>query len=163
MEHADYGTIVPQPNTANLLDNLADRIMQKVQYRKVGRGRVAVGRPHGAAGDRINRRSSGRSSTSPAAPSPPTAVQQQIYSPDTTLYRFMPSLAVDNQGNMAIGFSTSGPTVPNFPSIEYVGRLAGDPLNTLPQTEVTLIAGLGSQTNHLRRRSRATAGAITRR
>ena len=73
------------------------------------------------------------------------AVQQQIYSPDTTLYRFMPSIAVDNQGNMAIGFSTSGTTAPNFPSIAYVGRLAGDPPNTLPQTEVQMIAGLGSQ------------------
>ena len=67
-------------------------------------------------------------------------MQQQIYSPDTTLYRFMPSLAADNQGNMAIGYSTSGATVPNFPSIAYVGRLAGDPLNTLPQTEAFIVA-----------------------
>ncbi len=42
------------------------------------------------------------------------AVQQQIYAPDTTLYRFMPSLAVDRQGNIAIGFSTSGAS-PRFP------------------------------------------------
>ncbi len=76
-----------------------------------------------------------------------TPVQQQIYAPDTTLYRFMGSLAVDRQGNMALGYSTSNGTAPNFPSIAYSGRLATDPLNTLPQTEVVLIAGGGSQTN----------------
>jgi hypothetical protein len=31
------GNVVPQPNTTNLLDTLPDdRLMQKVQYRKVG-------------------------------------------------------------------------------------------------------------------------------
>jgi hypothetical protein len=76
-----------------------------------------------------------------------TPVQQQIYAPDATLYRWMGSLAVDNQGNMALGYSTSNGTAPNFPSIAYSGRLAGDPLNTLPQTEVFLVAGAGSQDN----------------
>jgi len=63
------------------------------------------------------------------------------------LYRFMGSLAVDGQGNMALGYTTSNGSLPNFPSIAYSGRLATDPLNTLPQTEVQLIAGAGSQTN----------------
>jgi hypothetical protein len=58
----------------------------------------------------------------------------------------MGSLAVDNQGNMALGYSTSNST--NFPSIAYSGRLATDPLNALPQTEVQLVAGAGSQTNN---------------
>src|SRR4029077_21073384 len=44
------------------------------------------------------------------------------------------------------GYSTSNGTSPNFPSIAYSGRLATDPLNTLPQTETQLIAGAGSQT-----------------
>jgi hypothetical protein len=34
-----------------------------------------------------------------------------------------------------------------FPAIRYAGRLAGDPLSTLPQTEATLIAGGGAQTS----------------
>jgi hypothetical protein len=49
---------------------------------------------------------------------------------------------------MAVGYSTSGSEPPNFPSIAYSGRLAGDPLGTLPQAEVLLIAGAGSQTNN---------------
>src|SRR4029434_585745 len=33
---AGFGSVVPQPGTGTPLDNLADRIMQKLQYRKVG-------------------------------------------------------------------------------------------------------------------------------
>src|SRR5437879_244526 len=59
----------------------------------------------------------------------------------------MGSLAVDGQGNVALGYTTSNGSLPNFPSIAYSGRLETDPLNTLPQTEVQLIGGAGSQTN----------------
>ena len=59
----------------------------------------------------------------------------------------MGSIAADNGGDVALGYSTSNGTSPNFPSIAYSGRLAGDPLNSLPQTETQLVAGAGSQTN----------------
>src|SRR2546430_15702568 len=59
----------------------------------------------------------------------------------------MGSIAADNQGNVALGYSTSNASSPNFPSIAYSGRLATDPLNTLPQPETQLIAGGGSQNN----------------
>jgi hypothetical protein len=72
----------------------------------------------------------------------PTVYQQGTYAPDTS-YRWMPSLAVNKFGDMAIGYSTSSSTM--YPSIRYAGRLAGDALNTLGQTENTLIAGAGSQ------------------
>jgi hypothetical protein len=138
---------VPQPNTTNTLDNLDDRVMQKVQYRKVGAveslwivhsvqmpGPIVT--PQWAQIDVTG----GVIATTP--------VQEQIYQPDTTLWRWMGSLAVDKQGNMALGYSTSNGTSPNFPSIAYSGRLATDPPNTLPQTEIQLVAGAGSQTNN---------------
>ncbi len=137
---------VAQPNTAIGLDNLGDRLMQKVQYRKVGSAEslwvthsVQVGstvRPQWAQIDVTG----GTISTTP--------VQQQIYSPDTTLNRWMGSIAADSAGNAALGYSTSNGTSPNFPSIAYSGRLATDPLGTLPQTEMQLVAGSGSQTNN---------------
>src|SRR5437773_9932772 len=34
--YANLGNEVPQPNTTRLLDNGDDRILQKVQYRKIG-------------------------------------------------------------------------------------------------------------------------------
>jgi hypothetical protein len=74
-----------------------------------------------------------------------TPVQQQIYGNVGAdgLHRWMGSLAVDGQGDMALGYSTSKAGV--NPDIRYNGRLASDPLNTLPQGEATLQVGGGSQ------------------
>jgi len=139
-------TNAPQPNTAITLDSLADRMMQKVQYRKVG-GAESLWVSHTV-----------QNSGQPLAPQwaqisvtggtvATTPVQQQIYTPDSTLWRWMPSLAVDKEGNMALGYSTSNGSSPNFPSIAYSGRLRTDPLGSLSQTETQLVTGAGSQTN----------------
>ncbi len=136
----------PQPNTSNTLDTTGDRLMQKAQYRKVGtqeslwvvhtvQSLNGILAPQWAQIDVTGK-------VVAAAP-----VQQQIFSPDNALFRWMGSLAVDGQGNMALGYSTSGASPPNFPGIAYAGRQVIDPLNALPQTEQTLIAGAGSQTN----------------
>ncbi len=149
----NLGNEVPQPNTTRKLDSSDDRLMQKVQYRKIGGAEslwvthdvdpctdlaCTTHGPTAMQWAQINV-TGGTIVTTP--------VQQQIYTPDSTLYRWMGSLAVDGHGNMALGYSTSNGTVPNFPSIAYSGRLAADPLNTLPQSEVQLIAGAGSQLN----------------
>lgn len=149
---ATYGTslgnVVPQPppaTSSHNLDTLDDRLMQKVQYRRVGaaeslwvtqttRTAGATARPQWA---QLNV-SGGTVSTS--------LVQTQIYAPDTALYRWIASVAADHDGNMAMGYSTSNAISPNFPSIAYSGRLVGDAVNQLPQTEVQLIAGTGPQT-----------------
>ena len=68
--------------------------------------------------------------------------QQSTYQPDTT-WRWMGSIASDNQGNIALGFSTSSSSI--NPQIRYAGRLATDPLNTL-SGEQHLFDGTGSQT-----------------
>ena len=61
---------------------------------------------------------------------PATPVQQQTFNNGADgFWRWMPSIAVDAQGNMAIGYSVSSGT--SEPSIRYAGRLAGDSLNTL--------------------------------
>src|SRR5260370_455449 len=56
---------------------------------------------------------------------------------------------MDQSGDIALGYSVSSSTV--SPSIRYTGRLASDPLATLPQGEATLIAGSGSQTSSFNR------------
>jgi hypothetical protein len=143
--------IVPQPAPAtgsNNLDSLPDRMMQKVQYRKVGAAESlwvthtvltgAVGTTTGSQWAQLNV-NGGTVAGSP--------VQEQIYTPDTTLYRWMGSIASDHVGDAALGYSTANATSPNFPSIAYSGRLVTDPLNNLPQTEIQMIAGSGSQVN----------------
>ncbi|MEW6129645.1 MAG: C25 family cysteine peptidase [Acidobacteriota bacterium] len=138
---------VPQPNTTNTLDTVGDRIMQKVQYRRVGSAE-SLWVVHNVNVSGSTNRIQWAQINVTGGTIVTTSVQQQIYAPDTTLHRWMGSIAADNQGNMAVGYSTSNGTSPNFPSIAYSGRLAGDPLNTLPQTEVQLVAGAGSQTNN---------------
>jgi hypothetical protein len=146
--YAQPGSDVLQPppaTGANMLDSIGDRVMQKVQYRRVGNTEslwvVHTTRipptdvPQWA---QINV-TGGTIATTPA--------QQQIYAPDATLNRWMGGIAADAQGNVALGYSTSNGSAPNFPSISYSGRLATDPPNTLPQGETQLIAGGGSQTN----------------
>ena len=58
----------------------------------------------------------------------------------------MPALAVDRNGDLAIGYTKSNATT--NPQIKYAGRLAGDPVNTLGQTEQTLIDGTGAQSGN---------------
>jgi len=141
------GAIVSQPNTSRKLDMIDDRIMQKVQYRKIGGTEsLWVTHPVGTSSGPTAMQWAQLDVTSGVIATTP--VQQQIYAPDTSLYRFMGSLAVDGKGNMALGYTRSNGIAPNFPSIAYSGRLATDPLNTLPQTEVIMTAGAGSQINN---------------
>jgi len=72
----------------------------------------------------------------------PSVYQQGTYAPDAT-YRWMPSLAVNKNGDMAIGYSASSSSM--YPAIRYAGRLSTDALGTLGQTEQTMIAGTGAQ------------------
>jgi hypothetical protein len=147
--------IVGQPGTTRKLDSLGDEIMQRVQYRKIGSAE-SLWVVHSTCGTGASGNGTCSTSTTPTQPQwaqidvsggnvATTPVQQQIYHPSDTLYRWMGSIAVDAQGNMAIGYSTSNTTSPNFPSIAYAGRLVTDAANQLPQTEVQLAAGLGSQ------------------
>src|SRR5438045_1174965 len=68
--------------------------------------------------------------------------QESTYQPDTT-WRWMGSVAMDGQGNLAMGFSASSSTI--HPQLRYAARLATDPLNTMGQGEAHLFDGAGSQ------------------
>jgi hypothetical protein len=88
----------------------------------------------------------------------PTIYQQSTFAPlnptdlNGPLWRWLGSAAMDHVGDIAIGYSASGP---NYnPSLHYAGRLAGDPLNELTQGEAVLFQGLGIEVavpNYLQR------------
>ncbi len=129
---------VPQKGSSEKVDTLGDRLMTWLQYRNVGGTQslwvsrtVVAGTSTGVRWMEV-RNMSGT----------PSVYQQGTYAPDSN-YRWMPSLAVDKFGNMAIGYSVSSSTM--YPAIRYAGRLVTDALGTLGQTENTLIAGTGSQ------------------
>ena len=69
--------------------------------------------------------------------------QQGVFQPDTTNYRFIPSIASDRAGNIAIGYNLSSSQI--VPSQYAASRAPGDPLGTLGN-ETLLNPGNASQT-----------------
>jgi hypothetical protein len=136
------GTCIPQLGTRQQLDSLGDRLMSRLSYRNFGSyesilATHSVGTPTGVRWYEIR---------NPGG-SPPTVYQQSTYAPDST-YRWMPSIAQDRNGDIAMEYSVSSSSI--NPSISYTGRLASDPLSTM-QTETNLFSGSGSQTRFLSR------------
>ncbi|MGI5488240.1 carboxypeptidase regulatory-like domain-containing protein [Microtetraspora malaysiensis] len=134
---------VPQQGTSAKLDAIADRLMYRAAYRNFGdHASIVLNHTVDADGnDHAGVRWYELRSTSPTN----WAIHQQgTYAPDAE-HRWMASGAMDVSGNIAFGYSASGPTT--YPSIRMAGRLAGDPLGQLAQSERTLIAGTGAQTH----------------
>ena len=76
--------------------------------------------------------------------------QQGTYAPDEGNAgltddpdRWMGSIAMDRNGNIALGYSVSATNV--SPGIRYVGRQDGDPLGLMTTGEITLQSGSGFQ------------------
>jgi hypothetical protein len=131
---------IPQLGTTSLLSPIGDRLMFRAATRFFADG-------HESLVSNFTVQSGGVAAVrwfelrNPTL-GPVTVFQQGTYQPDTT-HRWMGSAAMDQQGNLAVGYSASSSAV--NPQIRYAGRLVGDPLNTLPQVEATLFAGTGSQ------------------
>ena len=142
----------PAPaTTADYLDSIGDRLMLRLQYINLAGTELLTtchtvnagtpGAPPTVAQYKAATRHYVLQKTTPGGMY--SVLDQATFSPDTT-ERWMGSTALDNAGNLAVGYSTSSTTV--FPSIAYAGRLATDPPNTLAQGEATMFAGTGVQT-----------------
>ncbi len=138
-------TCITQSGTNNNLDSLADRMMFRLAYRNFGTNESLVVNNSVTAGTATGVR--WYEIRSPGTT--PVVYQQSTFAPDSN-YRWMGSVAMDQQGNMALGYSVSSKANSVFPSISYTGRLASDALSTM-QSEVSLMAGAGSQTGTLHR------------
>ena len=130
------GTCVRQPS-GNQLDSLADRLMFRLAYRNLGAHESLVvnhsivsGTTGGVRWYEIQNPSG-----------TPVVAQQSTFAPDAN-YRWMGSIAMDQAGDIALGYSVSSTTVD--PSVRYTARLASDPVNTMG-TEVSAVAGTGVQ------------------
>lgn len=138
---------IPQPSVSSdaRLDAIGDRLMYRLVYRNFGDHATllanhTVDAGNGRAGIRWYelRRTEGAWEI----------YQQGTYAGDwagSSAHRWMASMAMDNRGNLAIGYTASSPTV--YPSVRYIGRRVEDPLNTLPRLETSFIEGSGSQTS----------------
>ncbi len=142
-ELCNGGTCVKQPGTQQL-DSLADRLMNRASYRRFSdhdamlvSHSVTSGTGGGVRWYELRNMAT-----------TPTVFQSGTYAPDSS-FRWMPSMAFDQAGNIGLGFSISSSTI--NPSIHYTGRLAGDALGTMGQGEGTIITGSGSQNGNLSR------------
>lgn len=134
---------IAQPNTAQKLDSLADRLMYRLAYRNFGSYESLLVAHTVKANPQPFHPQTGVRWYEIRNPSgTPLVYQQSTYSPDSINSRWMGSIAMDKQGNIGLGYSISSSTV--FPGIRYTGRLATDPLNTL-QAEAIITNGGGSQ------------------
>ncbi len=138
------GVCIPQQGTATRLDSLGDRLMNRFAYRNFGdHESFLVSHSVSANGTTGVRWYELRRSGTALS-----VYQQGTYAPDGTA-RWMPSIAMDGVGNIAIGYSASSASM--FPAIRVNGRLSGDALGTLGQGETTVKAGGGAQTGSLTR------------
>jgi hypothetical protein len=133
---------IPQPGTSQGIDSASWWPMQRLVYRNFGSYEALVGAWTVDVNSTGNR----------AAPrwfelrnvgSGWTLFQQGTQSPDA-IHRWMPSVAMDGSGNIAVGYSRGDGS--NYASIYYATRLSTDPLDTL-ETEALMWAGSGSQTH----------------
>ena len=143
----------PPAVAADNLDSIGDRLMLRLQY--LNRGGVeqlttchtvnaGVLPPPGINPTATEYKAGTRyyvlQKTSPSGAY--SVLDQATYAPDAN-ERWIGSTALDNAGNLAVGYSISSTAV--FPSIAYAGRLATDPPGTLAQGEATMFAGTGVQ------------------
>src|SRR6266446_9148656 len=133
------GTCIPQPGTTQQLDSLGDRLMFRLAYRNFGDHESLVVNHSVMAGSSVGVR--WYEIRSPNAT--PTVFQQGTFSPDSQ-YRWMGSIAMDQSGDIAVGYSASSSS--NFPAVRYTGRVPSDPAGMM-ESENSIIEGTGSQTN----------------
>lgn len=142
---------VPQPAPAvgtDYLDHLGGHYMYRLAYRNQGTQAApdeslvmsgttpGVPTTHGAVKWWEFRNPTPGSSTTT-----PTIFQSGTYDPDTS-YRWMPSIAMDKERNIALGYSKSSTTIK--PGIYLTGRLVTDSAGTMG-AETEMQAGLGVQ------------------
>jgi hypothetical protein len=126
---------VKQPGTTQLLDALGDRPMYRLAYRQFPDGVESLTFNHSiSTGVRWYEIRSPNGT--------PTVYQQGTFSPNSNT-RWMGSMAMDQSGDMALGYSLSSTSV--YPSIYFTGRVATDTLGTM-EGEQLIMAGSGSQT-----------------
>ncbi len=137
--------VIPQKGTSTKLDSLGDRLMMQLQYRNIGGAQslwathtvaVKIGTTYVAAlrWYQIN-----------IAGGTPSLVQQGNVVANDGLFRWMPSIAVDKNGDAVVGYSASSATI--YPGIRYAGRLSTDTAGQMAQGEAILLNGTGSQTS----------------
>jgi hypothetical protein len=131
---------IPQPNTTTRLDDLGVMLMFRLQYRNFGSYQTLVANHTVNAG---SSRAGVRWYELRKETDEWYIYQQGTYAPADGQHRWMGSIAMNGNGDIALGFSLASST--KFPSVYYVGRRADAPLGEMNLSEVEIMPGSGSQ------------------
>ena len=130
---------IPQRDTEQVLESLADRLNYRVAYRRFSNYESlvfnhSVATPAGAAALRWYelRNPSGA----------PTIYQSGTFAPDGNS-RWLASIAMDKKGNIGIGYTVSGRNM--SPALYFAGHDATDPQPGRLQKETPIVINTGSQ------------------
>ena len=139
---------INQPGTQTL-DPLREVLMNRICYRNIA-GYEALVCSHAVDVDLTDRagvrwyelhRTGGSAN-------PWGIYQQGTYSPDAN-DRWMPSIAINNNGDIGLVYNISGTTGGNvYPSVRYTGRYKADPLGQMTIAETTIVSGTASNSNN---------------
>ena len=135
---------VPESTTASTgqhIDSVGDRLMFRFSYRNFGEYQSYLASHTVQVGTTV-RSQTGIRWYEMRGNGAPTVYQSGTIRPDQTLYRFMPSIAQDQNGNAAVGYSvSSASTHPGISASWW--SLTGQ---TAP-TEIPLYSGAGDEQN----------------
>ncbi len=144
---AASSTSVPQSGTTQKLDALGNFLMHRLSYRNFGTYESLVVSHSVSLGSGTTKRFGMRWYELRSPNAVPVVFQQGTFSPNTTTYRWMGSIAQDKLGDMAMGYSVSSQTL--HPEIRYTGRVPSDLAGKM-ETEATIFNGTASQTGFSR-------------
>ena len=135
-----FSACVSQPGTTQRLDALGDRPMYRLAYRKFADGHESLYLNHSVqTGIRWYEIQNPNNR--------PTIFQQGTFAPDSNT-RWMGSIAADQSGDIALGYSEASASL--YPSVYFTGRVPGDPPGAM-ESEQLIVPGTGSQTGGLSR------------
>lgn len=135
---------VPEPSTASTnqpIDSVGDRMMWRFAYRNFGTYQSYLA-SHTVQVGTGSLSQTGIRWYEFRGNGVPTIFQSGTVSPDTSLYRFMPSIAQDQSANAAVGYSVSSAATHPGISASYWNLT-----NQTTPTEIPLFSGSGDEEN----------------
>ena len=138
----DNFTYITQPGTDYKLQSLGNRLMNRLDFRHFSDYNVMVTN-HSVDCDGTNH-AGVRWYELRDYGSGWNIYQQGTYAPDEN-HRWMGSISIDNEGNIALGYSVSGDST--YPAVRATGRREGDTPGIMTIPEFSIMEGGGSQTN----------------
>ena len=132
-----------QPGNTTPLDPLREVVMYRLVYRNFGTHEMLLGNlvtdADGESGGDPLERGGVRWFELRKTTGAWALFQEGTYSPDV-VPRWMGAIAMDGEGNVAVGYNVTSPNPATFAGLRYTGRLAGDPAGSL-RAETLLAAG----------------------